>query len=102
MATKADVLEDRKPVVFFCDVCVCVCVYVYAQSCLTPWARARQAPLSTEFSRQEDLEWVAISFSRGSSRPRDQALISCVFCIGRQILYHCTTWEAPFFRETRQ
>ena len=31
------------------------------------------------------LEWVAISFSRGSSRPRDQ---TCVFCIGRWILYH--------------
>ena len=29
------------------------------------------------------LEWVAISFSRGSSRPRDR---TCVFCIGRQIL----------------
>ena len=24
------------------------------------------------------LEWVAISFSRGSSRPRDQTLVSCI------------------------
>ena len=31
------------------------------------------------------LEWVAISYSRGSSPPRDQ---TCVSCIGRQILYH--------------
>ena len=30
------------------------------------------------------LEWVAISFSRGSSQLRDQ---TCVSCIGRQILY---------------
>ena len=30
------------------------------------------------------LEWIAISFSRGSSRPRVQI---CVSCIGRQILY---------------
>ena len=37
------------------------------------------------------LEWVAISFSRGSSWPRDQ--ISCIPCIGRQILCHCATWE---------
>jgi len=37
------------------------------------------------------LEWFAISFSRGSSRPRDQTHVSC---IGRQILYHCATWEA--------
>ena len=31
------------------------------------------------------LEWVAISSSRGSSRPRDRTRISC---IGRLILYH--------------
>ena len=31
-------------------------------------------------------EWVAISFSRGSSQPRDQSQVSCVSCIGRQIL----------------
>ena len=37
------------------------------------------------------LEWVAISFSRGSYQPRDQTHISC---IGRQILYHWMTWEA--------
>ena len=29
---------------------------------------------------------VAISSSRGSSRPRDRTLVSCVSCIGRQIL----------------
>ena len=39
-------------------------------------------------------EWVAISFSRGSSLPRDQTLSFCVSCIGNWILYHCTTWEA--------
>ena len=31
------------------------------------------------------LEWVAISYSKGSSRPRDQI---CVSCMGRRILYH--------------
>ena len=40
------------------------------------------------------LKWVAISYSRGSSRPRDQSCISCVSCIDRQIVYHCTSWEA--------
>ena len=38
------------------------------------------------------LEWVAISFFRGYSWPKDW---SCVFCIGRQIPYHWATWEAP-------
>ena len=40
-------------------------------------------------SRKTD--WVAISFSRGSSRPRDG---TCVSCIGRQILYCWATREA--------
>ena len=33
------------------------------------------------------LGWVAISFSRGSSQPRDQTHISYVSCISRQVLY---------------
>ena len=37
------------------------------------------------------LEWVAISFSRGSSWPRGQTWVSC---IARQILYYWANWEA--------
>ena len=37
------------------------------------------------------LEWVALSFSRRSSPPRDR---TCIFCIGRLILYQLVTWEA--------
>ena len=37
------------------------------------------------------LEWVAIPFSRGSSRPRDRIWVSC---IGRWILYHWATRDA--------
>ena len=40
------------------------------------------------------LEWVAICYSRGSSWPRAWTHVSYVSCIGRQILYHCITWEA--------
>ena len=40
------------------------------------------------------LEQVAISYSRGSSQPKDRAYVSCVSCIGRLILYHLATWEA--------
>ena len=40
------------------------------------------------------LEWVAISYSKGSSQSKDQIRISCTSYIGRQrILYHCATWE---------
>ena len=34
------------------------------------------------------LEQVAISYSRGSSWPRDRTCIYCISCIGRWILYH--------------
>ena len=36
-------------------------------------------------------EWVAFTFSRAFSQPRDWTQVSC---IGRQILYHWATWEA--------
>ena len=39
------------------------------------------------------LEWVAISSSRGSSRPRNGTHVSYVSCIGRRVLYHCATWD---------
>ena len=60
----------------------------YVRLFATPWTVAHQAPLSMEFSRQEILEWVAISFFRGSFQSRDQTLVSCIFCIGRRILCH--------------
>ena len=40
------------------------------------------------------LEWVGISYSRGSSQPRDQTCISCVSSISRRVLYHSSTREA--------
>ena len=42
-------------------------------------------------SQARILEWVAISSSRASSRPRDHTHVSC---IGRQVLYHWATREA--------
>ena len=54
--------------------CLLSCVWLSA----TPWTVAHQAPLSMEFSRQEILEWVAISYSRRSSQPRDQTHIFCI------------------------
>ena len=45
-------------------------------------------------SQARILEYVAMMYSRGSSRPRDQTFISCV---SRQIFFFTTsaTWEAP-------
>ena len=51
----------------------------HVQLFVTPWTVAYQAPLPMGFSRQE--YWVAISFSRGSSRPRDRTRVSRI--VGR-------------------
>ena len=48
------------------------------------------------------LEWVAISYSRGSSWPRDQTHASCVFCIDRWLLYHWATWEDSKYHREKQ
>ena len=45
------------------------------------------------FPTQEYLQWVAISFSRGSFWPMDQ---TCVSWIGRQFLYHWVPGEAQY------
>ena len=42
-------------------------------------------------SQARILEWVGISYSKGSSQPRDQTRNSCVSCTGRWILYQCAT-----------
>ena len=39
-------------------------------------------------SQTKTLEWVVLSFCRGSSQPRDQTWVSYISCIGRQVLYH--------------
>ena len=69
------------------------------QSCLifyNPWTVVRQVPLSMAFLGKNP-GWVAISYSRGSSWPRDRTHISWVSCIGRRILHHCVTRVACKF-----
>ena len=64
---------------------MCVFVFSHVWLFVTPWKGIFQARV---------LEWVAISYPKGSSQPRDRTHISGVSCISRQILYHCATWEA--------
>ena len=58
-----------------------------SSSFVTPWTVAHQAPLSMRFPRQEYWSQL-LFFLQGFSRPRDRTQVSCVSCIGRQILYH--------------
>ena len=47
---------------------------------------ARKGPLSMGFFQARKVKWVAISFSRGSFRPRNRARVSCVSCTTGGIL----------------
>ena len=52
-----------------------------AKSCpalVTSWTVACQAPLSMGIIQARILEWVAISFSRVSSQPRNRTQVSCI------------------------
>ena len=62
-----------------------------AQSCLTLCDPMDCGPPGSSVHglfQARILAWVAISYSRGSSRPRGRTSSSCVSCIGRRILYH--------------
>ena len=83
----------------------------YLEKCIVKWSIAKSFPtlyVSMDCSlpgssvygilQARMLEWVAISFSRGSSWPRDWTLISCISCIGRWMLYHqCHLLSTYFF-----
>ena len=77
---------------------VYVCVYIYvcvcvAQSCPTLCDPMDSSPPGSSVHgilQARILEWVAMSYSMGSSQPKDQTCVSHVFCIGRQVLYHLT------------
>ena len=74
-----------------CYVCVCTCVLSLVRLCNPMDSSLPGSSVHGIFQ----VGWVAISFSRGSSWPRDWTRVSCVSCLGRQILYSCATWEAP-------
>ena len=84
----------------FIELCVCVCMCVCVRVCVCV-----PAPVCTKshlmlcdfvdcsppgssvhgISQARILEWVAVSFSRGPSQPRDPTHISCT---GRHVLFH--------------
>ena len=80
-----------------------ICTCMHAQSCQTlcnPMDHRPPGSSVHELSQARIMEWVAISYSGGPSRPRDLTRVSWVSCIDRWICYHCTTWEAPIHTHT--
>ena len=82
------------------------CVYIYiqmyihrhacsvAQLCLTLWDSMDCSPSGSSvhgISQARILEWVAVSFSRGSSWPKDWTHVSFISCNGKWIFYHWAT-----------
>ena len=65
-----------------------------AQLCPTLWPHGRwlQGSSVHRIFQERALEWIAISFSRGSSRPRDRTQVSCI--AGRRFTLWATR-EAP-------
>ena len=79
--------------------CSFLFVCLVAQSCLTACDSMDCHPPGSSVHgifQTRILEWVAISSSRGSSRPRDGTHVSCVSCIGRWILYHKRHLWGPY------
>ena len=83
---------------------MCVYIDIYGRwcclvtkSCPTPCPDCSLPGSSVHrISQARALEWIAISFSSGSSWPRDQ---TCISCTGRWILSHWATKEAPTQRQ---
>ena len=71
---------------------------VHAQLCLTLCDLMDCSPLGSSdhgISQARILEWVTVSFSRGSSQTREQTRVSCASCIGRQVLYQLNHRRRP-------
>ena len=71
---------------------------VVSNSFVTPMDYSSPSSSVHGISQARILEWVAVPSSRVSSWLR---VWTCVFCIGRQILYHCATWEAQKIRSLK-
>ena len=83
------ILPQMMLLVFSCCCClVACCVWPFCESmgCSPPGSSVHG------ISQARILEWVAISFSRGSSWFRDWTEVAC---IGRWILYHWAIREFP-------
>ena len=81
---------------------ICCCCCVVTRSCLTLWELMDCSPPGSSVhgtAQARILEWVAVSFSRGSSQFRDQTHLPC---IGRWIPNYWVTWEAMKHNKEQQ
>ena len=81
--------------------CICVYIYVHACSvasvlsvCLQPYGR-KPIAIFYEILQARILEWVAVSSSRGSSRPEVQSVSFITPELAGKFLITHATWEVP-------
>ena len=89
------VLLAEDPILSCMKVHICVRVRTQSFSCVTLCNPLNLDPPGSSIHgvfQARTLEWVAISSSRGSSRPKDGTHISCIH---RWILHHWAAREAP-------
>ena len=67
---------------------VCAQALSHVRLFATPWTVAQPGSSVHGILQVRILEWVAISYSRGSSQLGDQAQVSCISSTGRQITFH--------------
>ena len=79
-------MTKNTPAIFSCLVTK-LCLILQSHDCSPPGSSVHG------ISQARILEWVAISCSRLSFWPRNQA---CFPCIVRQIVYHWATWESCY------
>ena len=84
----------------YADACM-LCRFSCAQLC-NPMDLSPPGSSVHKILQAKILEWVAISFSKGSSCPRNQSLVSYISCVGRRVLTTNTIWEAWFAVDTTQ
>ena len=88
--------------------CLSLSLYIYMNACVRAKS-LRSCPILGDpmdcsplgcsvhsILRARILEWVAISLSRESSRPRNQTRVCYVSCIGRWVLYHWCHLGSPY------
>ena len=76
------------------QLCCAVLSHLVVSDSATSWTVAHQNSLSMGILQARILEWGTISFSRGSSWPRDQTHISCISCTG-MVAQSCLTLCDP-------
>ena len=76
-------------------ICVHAYGHGYVQLC-DPVDYSSQVPPSMGFPSHEYYSWSGLPFPTPGALPDSEIEpnVSYISCIGRQILYHCITWEA--------